>query len=63
MKNTYPKNGNPICPYTKKDCTLQDMDGYTNCSNCSDYGNGVRATGDMPISGWLITMIKKLFND
>ena len=63
MKNTYPKNGNPICPYSKKDCNLQDMDNYTNCSECSEYGNGARATGEMQILNWFIKIIKKLFNN
>lgn len=59
MKKTY-SNRNPICPYSKKDCSFQDMDGYTNCSNCSSYGNGVRATGALPILGWIITKLKNL---
>jgi hypothetical protein len=31
---TYPINGNPICPNDRKDCDLQDMDGYTDCDQC-----------------------------
>lgn len=54
-------NKNPICPYTRKDCEKQDLDGHTNCKGCPDYGNGVRATGAMPCLEWLVNGIKKLF--
>lgn len=60
-KITYPINGNPICPYSRNECNNQDMDGYTDCSNCSDYCNGVRATGEMPFLNWLSTKIKNYF--
>ena len=58
MQKTYPIRGNPICPYSKKDCNIQDMDGYTDCSNCPNYGNGTRATGELPILGWIIERLK-----
>ena len=53
-------NGNPICPYTRNNCNSQDMDGYTDCRNCPDYGNGVRATGATPILGSIIEFFKSL---
>ena len=60
MKKTYPINGNPICPFIRRDCNIQDMDGYTDCSNCTDYGNGGRATGSMPLLGKLFKIIKNI---
>lgn len=59
MKKSKVFTGNPICPYTKKDCNGQDLDGYTDCKDCSNYGNGVRATGGMPGLEWLINIFKK----
>lgn len=53
----YPKNGNPICPYSREDCVHQDMDGYTDCTHCQHYCNGVKATGGMPI---VMTIYKKI---
>jgi len=63
MKKTYPINGNPICPFTRKDCNIQDMDGYTDCSNCADYGNGVRATGNMPLLGSFLRLTLRIKNE
>lgn len=57
---TYPKNNNPVCPYSGNDCNSQDMDGYTDCRNCPDYGNGVRATGAMPGLEAILKDIKSL---
>lgn len=37
MNKTYPINGNPICPHSKKECSNQDMDGYTDCSGCTEF--------------------------
>lgn len=53
-------NSNPICPYTRNDCNNQDMNGYTDCSNCPGYGNEVRATGATPILGSVIEFFKSL---
>ena len=72
MKTTYPKNGNPICPFDKKECTPNNLgfmalDGYLDCHHCerchnSDKDNNdVRATGGMPFLGYLFTKIKSLF--
>ena len=46
MRKSYSTNGNPICPFSKRDCNIQDMDGYTDCTNCSEYGNGASSTGE-----------------
>ena len=63
MKKTYPKNGNPICLYDKQNCNEQDMDGYTDCTNCSRYGNGVKATGGMPVLEQLYNFFKRIFKN
>jgi len=43
------KNKNPICIYDKKECTNFDsMLCHAECEMCTRYGNGVRATGEMP---------------
>jgi len=54
----YPINGNPICPNDRKSCEMQDMDSYTDCSNCSRYCNGVRETGGMPGLEMIYNIIK-----
>ena len=46
-------NTNPVCPYTKKDCICKDIE-YIDCKACNEFGNGVRATGDMPLLRWLL---------
>ncbi len=50
MSKNYHSDQNPICPYTKQHCDRQDLDGYTNCQQCANYGNGVRATGAMTLA-------------
>lgn len=60
MNKTYPKNGNPICPYSKKECYNQDLDGYTDCNNCSSYGNGVYATGSSHTLHFIVEYFRKI---
>jgi len=52
------KEKNPKCPYSKNDCidVTDDMD----CKVCHEYGNGVRATGAMPILSWILNLVNRL---
>lgn len=61
------RNGNPICPFDKIECTpnltgFAEMDGYLNCNDCPRYCNGVRATGGMPNLEILCNSLKRLTN-
>jgi len=51
------QNNNPICPYTKNECISFITDNL-NCKMCSEYGNGVRATGATPFLGWILKKLK-----
>lgn len=48
---TKPKDSNsPICPYDLMECTAFDsLECKADCATCPRYGNGVRATGAMPM--------------
>jgi len=59
MNRIYPPNGNPICPMDSKVCDSQDMDCYTDCSNCPRWCNGVRETGGMPLLNEIYQYFKK----
>jgi hypothetical protein len=52
------------CPYNEMDCPFLDtLDNskYVNCSDCSYFHHGVRATGAIPLLGWLFKKIKSWF--
>lgn len=61
MIETYPLKRNPICPYDRADCNNQDLDGYTDCTNCLRFGNGAEATGGMPDLERIVKFAKEFF--
>lgn len=49
------------CPYNNFDCSYVNSLELTkdvDCDKCVHYHNGVRATGAMPVLGWLVSLFR-----